>query len=374
MSQDLHQHAELIFSEAIDRFGSARTDYLAHACGEDPNLRDEVNLLIDHYESAENVLTAPGHVSHALTTGPNDELNLSIRGDGAEASIGSYKMIEVLSESELGSAYLVEHSDSEERCRLNLYRTPPNRSRSMGRFRVLGDQLMQTPLHGYAAHLESGTVETGRGQQPFTITVHSDAPSLLQHADASGLSIDARVDLLHRIGETISQLHRVGIIHGDLRPETVLVRTNGSPCLLDTGIARALDLPHSLTVKDDGTISTDSQAPEHLDGACDTLGDVYALGQLGSVLLRDAGEAALQAICDKACAQDPTHRYGSADAMIRDLDRYSCNKPIEAVRSGFLAECRSLITRHPASTACTIIAVVIMALMCVLLGAFAFSS
>ena len=69
MSQDLHQHAEEIFSEAIDRSGKARSDFLARTCGDDPELRNEVDSLISHYESTENVLTSRGGSSHSISAG-----------------------------------------------------------------------------------------------------------------------------------------------------------------------------------------------------------------------------------------------------------------------------------------------------------------
>ncbi|MCH2148273.1 MAG: protein kinase [Phycisphaerales bacterium] len=373
MSQDLHQHAEQIFSEAIDRSGAARSDYIARTCGDDPELRDEVNLLIDHYESAENVLTTPAGASHVLTSGPDDELNLTTRADGADTVIGTYRILEVLCESELGTAYLVQQERSEHPCRLDLYCAATNHGGVIRRFQVLGDQLLRLALPECATVLESGTAETGRGRQPFTVSVHCEAPVLIQHANASGLSTEGRIDLFHRVCTAVAQLHRAGIIHGDLRPETVLVQANGIPQLLDVGIARALDLPHSLTLKPDGTSSSNCTPPEAHDGACDTLGDVYALGRLGAALFCDANSATLNAICDKASANEPENRYGSADAMARDLDRCRCNQPVDAVRSGFLLECRSLASRHPASTACTVIAIIIMALLCLLLGAFSSS-
>ena len=59
MSSDLHQQAEVIFNEAIERPTSARELYLDDVCRADPELREEVESLIAHYETAEGMLLPP---------------------------------------------------------------------------------------------------------------------------------------------------------------------------------------------------------------------------------------------------------------------------------------------------------------------------
>lgn len=52
--------------------------------------------------------------------------------------------------------------------------------------------------------------------------------------------------LLNNLTEGLSVIWERNIVHRDLKPENIIIRPNGSPCIIDLGIARFLDL-ESLT-------------------------------------------------------------------------------------------------------------------------------
>ncbi len=119
-------------------------------------------------------------------------------------------------------------------------------------------------------------------------------PSLLTWGKDRPLA-DA-VDLGARLAEAVAHLHQSGILHGDLKPDNVMVDEQDSPRLLDLGTARRLadEAPTGFT----GTLGF--AAPELLRGEhggpeC----DVYSLGAVlyhlvtGQPPFRDADPAAL---------------------------------------------------------------------------------
>ena len=246
MTSDLHQHAEQIFSEAIDRNGTARIAFLEEACIDDLELRQEVESLISHYETTEGMLTSPSVASHQLTTGTDDEFSIARTGAGGESLIGSYRIIKTLQDCEQGTSYLVEQESPSKTCRLDLYQPLPDRSRATRRFRVLGDQLDHFEGPGIPNILETGTTDTGRGQQPFVVTDYVEACELLEHAASSDSRTRDRVKLLRAACRILMKAHAIGIVHGDLRPATLLVDTEGQVVILDTGIAIALGLNCSI--------------------------------------------------------------------------------------------------------------------------------
>ena len=115
MSSDQHQHAEQIFSEAIDRNGSARIAYLEEACMDDSDLREEVESLISHYETTEGMLTPPSEASHELSTGTDDAFSITRTGTDGESLIGSYRIIKTIQDNEQGTSYLVEQDSPPQR-------------------------------------------------------------------------------------------------------------------------------------------------------------------------------------------------------------------------------------------------------------------
>jgi serine/threonine protein kinase len=106
-------------------------------------------------------------------------------------------------------------------------------------------------------------------------------------------SLKTKLRWIRDIGAALSALHGAGLVHKDLKPENVIVRPDGSACLVDLGIAKwwksdqapdpdAIEsLPPAKT-----TIYTPPETNE--SAVYDELGDQYAWGVLARELL--AGE------------------------------------------------------------------------------------
>jgi serine/threonine protein kinase len=149
--------------------------------------------------------------------------------------------------------------------------------------------------------------------------------------------------LVLKVVETVAAVHRLSIVHGDLKPENVLVDEHDVPRLIDFGLARVLrstrlesKLSDSLASKDlaGGTLAY--LPPEARKGAEPTFqGDIYALGVLLHELLLgrrpdkateleslapSVPEGALD-VLRRALAYEPGDRYRSAGALEADLTR-----------------------------------------------------
>lgn len=159
--------------------------------------------------------------------------------------------------------------------------------------------------------------------------------------------------------------HLNGVIHRDLKPDNILVTTDGRPVVLDFGIAKAADsLAETMTGEFAGTPAYAS--PEQVSGrpgTVDALTDVYSMGVLlyrlltgtlpynieGSIfeIAHTISETEarpmrhidptispdLEAIVHRAMSKDKTRRYQSAANLAREVERYLAGDPVEA-RSG----------------------------------------
>ncbi len=195
-------------------------------------------------------------------------------------------------------------------------------------------------------------------------------------------ALRARVELFRRVVAAVAHAHHRGVIHRDLKPANVLIDAGGDPHVLDFGAALAEDegaerLRMTAPGEFLGTLAY--AAPEQFRGAThaiDTRTDVYALGvvlyELIAGRLPFAGEGGvaemaervtsrrpqapsahargvgrdLDAIVQKALSTEPAERYGSAEALGRDLGRYLAGEPVEARRQSLAYVLRKHIARR----------------------------
>jgi hypothetical protein len=95
--------------------------------------------------------------------------------------------------------------------------------------------------------------------------------------------------VLTTLAAALADLHRMGIVHGDLTPGNVLLHLDGRPMLADVGLARLAGDPEGLRAGTSGFVDPAALA----GGAVDATADVYALGALGWFALTGAVPASL---------------------------------------------------------------------------------
>jgi serine/threonine-protein kinase len=164
------------------------------------------------------------------------------------------------------------------------------------------------------------------------------------------LSVHRAISIVSQVADALELLHRERIVHGDIKPDNVLLDEHGNAKLVDFGIA------HLATVS--GGLRTDSLggsipylAPEQLqDGRADSRSDVYSLGLVAYELLvgrrafdgenwvavaaqrlaRDPEPLSavrpdlppiLEGVLGRALARDPGHRFRSAEEFRQALLR-----------------------------------------------------
>jgi WD40 repeat protein/serine/threonine protein kinase len=222
--------------------------------------------------------------------------------------------------------------------------------------------------------------------------------------DGSSLrSLRLCVRLLATVARAVHHAHQRGILHRDLKPANILLDADGQPHVTDFGLAKRVSGDAGLT-QSGAIVGTPSyMAPEQAAShkrVLTTAADVYSLGAIlyelltgqppfladtpvDTVLLllereptpprvhNPAVDRDLETICLKCLEKEPGRRYGSAEALAQDLDRWLAGDPIRARPSGKWERLWKWARRRPAVAG--LIAVSSLATL-VLIAALAFSN
>jgi serine/threonine-protein kinase len=229
------------------------------------------------------------------------------------------------------------------------------------------------PIHQVGEH-------AGR---PFLILEYVEGGNLARHLKGRQLSFTDAATLVGRLARAVHHAHQRGILHRDLKPGNILLDAQGTPHVTDFGLAKLLD--PAMAVADSGRTQSGAvvgtpgyMAPEQAGGKGKKVGpatDVWALGailyeclagrppfQATTVIetllqvaneepvapskLRPDSPRELQAVCLKCLEKDPRRRYGSAQELGEDLDRYLAGKPLQAQGRRPLRGLIRLVRRH----------------------------
>ncbi len=249
-----------------------------------------------------------------------------------------------------------------------------------------------------AAHLDHPNivpiyeVGTHHSQHYFSMKLVEGA-SLAQKVPVLLEDPRAAVRLLATVARAVHYAHQRGILHRDLKPGNILLDAHGQPHVTDFGLAKRVEADSELTRT--GTIvgTPSYMAPEQAQGdkGLTTAADVYSLGAILYTLLTGQppfrGKTALdtlrmvvereperprrlnpradrdlETVCLKCLHKAPSERYGSAEALAEDLERWLGNEPIRARPSNLWERTVKWTRRHPAVAALTALILLVAAL------------
>lgn len=139
--------------------------------------------------------------------------------------------------------------------------------------------------HEHVVHLYDVLPVPGAGGRPGGVALAMELAgggSLAEVLGARGhLTPGEVVTVASPLAGALAELHRAGVVHGDVAAGNVLFRTDGMPLLADLGVSRIVGETRPETYGTDGMV-----APEVLEGfAPSAESDVYGLGALAWLCL-----------------------------------------------------------------------------------------
>jgi serine/threonine protein kinase len=315
--------------------------------------------------------------------------------------LGNYELLRPLEAGGMGVVYLGRRADDvyDQQVAIKLVRpvhllaAAEFRRQLITRFEDERSILARMNHPNVARILDGGSTAGGI---PYLVMEFVDGIALTDYCRQNRLNVPARLKLFRKVCDGVQEAHRHLIVHRDLKPDNILVGANGEPRLLDFGIAKILEQePLAADGKRQTSLSAMTPAyasPEQVrEQALTTSSDVYSLGvmlyqllagvrpyELGGLRPSEAermvcefqpdpmhrmldkaplGEAErrqrraqltpdVERIVAKAMHKESARRYGSAQELADDIQRYLDGQPVRAHPDSAGYRLRKFLRRH----------------------------
>ncbi|MEZ5425503.1 MAG: protein kinase [Pyrinomonadaceae bacterium] len=201
----------------------------------------------------------------------------------------------------------------------------------------------------------------------FIATEFIDGKTLDKHSKDNPLDLEAILEIAIQVASALDEAHSAGIVHRDIKPDNIMIRSNGLAKILDFGIAKLSVSPKSVGEEDATAIQQPSTSPGMIIGtanymspeqargkAVDQQTDIFSFGvvfyemlsgkspfaggtvsdTLAAVLMKEPPPLenippSLAAIVAKILQKDKRNRYKSANELLDELKKFKRDLEIQ---------------------------------------------
>jgi serine/threonine protein kinase/Flp pilus assembly protein TadD len=210
----------------------------------------------------------------------------------ANQHLGPYRILREIGHGGMGTVYLAERDDRQfkKQVALKVLRSgssAPTLYSDMivRRFRQERQILASLEHPNIARLLDGGATHDG---MPYLVLEYVEGQPLNDYCDQRQLSLRERLQVFRTVCAAVHYAHQNLVVHRDLKPSNILITPEGTPKLLDFGIAKILnpetfdqlmEQPVDQTLSSVRLMTPAYASPEQVRGeTITTASDVYALG------------------------------------------------------------------------------------------------
>jgi tetratricopeptide (TPR) repeat protein/predicted Ser/Thr protein kinase len=329
------------FSALAEESAAAQAAGLARI--EDEEVRAEVASLLRHSGGGDTLVGIVGATM--------DQIDIASFKD---QRVGPYRIVRRLGEGGQGAVFEAVRADGsfDQRVAIKIVKWEMDSETTRGQFRR-ERQILAGLEHPHIARLlDGGETEAGA---PYLVMEYVEGQPLTEAT--AGWPLARKLAMFLEVAGAVAFAHRNLIVHRDLKPANILVTSEGTPKLLDFGIAKLVDNDAQRTRTAVQALTPEYASPEQVRGlAITTASDVYSLGVVLYQLLTERKPYQLntmsllemdQVICQQApepprlgdeldfillmaLRKEPERRYESVERFAEDVVRYMENRPVRA--------------------------------------------
>ena len=277
MNEDERQRLEDAFATAADLSGQERADFVAAFSTENAHLRDRLVALLAADGSDEDLLQSS--VAQSII-----DFSQDIADPWIGKKLGAYTLKERIGAGGMGAVFLAERTDEAyaQSVAIKIMSSQLLNDTAIARFKT-ERQILATLNHpNIATLIDGGSTEDNL---PYLVMQHVSGLNINEYCDQKNLRIVDRIKLFQEICLAVDYAHRNLIVHRDLKPSNILVGEDGTPKLLDFGIAKLIDpdteIDIAITDANARILTPEYASPEQIRSESISIAsDVYSLGVL----------------------------------------------------------------------------------------------
>lgn len=256
---------EEIYHAALEIPEAKRESFLIESCGEDLEMRREIESFLAFKIPSDDFLENPPESLAAEMFAEQDN-----HTDLIGKKIGHYKIHKLLGTGGMGEVYLAE--DTKLRRNVALKLLPPQFAADNERKKRFEKEARAISALNHPNIITIFEIEETDNIH-FMATEFIDGQTLRSRIAENPLSWQEAVKIAIQIATALDSAHSVGIIHRDIKPANIMIRKDGIVKVLDFGLAK-LTAPDS-----DDFLTRDQTAPNRVMGTINYMSPEQALGQ-----------------------------------------------------------------------------------------------
>ena len=265
-----------------------RQQLLDHECGEDSQLREAVETLLEERTGLGEFLERPA----AGGLGKSEDLPDDLIG----STLGPFTLVSSIGEGGGGTVYLAEQTLPVKRqVALKILKLGLDTKSVIARFEAERQTLARMDHPHIARVIDAGATKKGR---PYFVMEYVPGDPVTDYCNKRQLPVEDRLAIFINICQAIEHAHQKGVIHRDIKPSNILVREQEGravPKVIDFGVAKATNPldgdPGGFTMNETIIGTPAYMSPEQANRGnsdIDTRTDIYSLGVILYELLSGA--------------------------------------------------------------------------------------
>jgi serine/threonine protein kinase/tetratricopeptide (TPR) repeat protein len=399
MKPELWARARAIFDELQDLPAAQHAEALAAACAGNEELEDALRRLLEMAQAFPETVDDPVVAAIGRRVGQAID---SLHGAPEPGQhFGAFTLIEEIGRGGMGVVYLAERHDGavQQRVALKILAHAPHDPAARERMQRERNLLAALEHPHIARLIDAGEDENGL---PYFAMEYVRGVPITSYCEQHALNLRARLGLFRQVCAAVQYAHANLVVHRDLKPGNILVTADGTPKLLDFGIATSLPQSGEVPAAAEAFLSPQAAAPEQFLGHAGSIGmDVYALGALLYELCCDrrpfdfigldfaaierkvreevplppsvallahadtrrrasALRGDVDAIVAKSLRKSAVDRYASVEQLDADIARHFDGRPISLLEHQPLYRTTKFLRRHAIATSLGVLLAVVL--------------